>query len=37
MKSNELIKKVKLASSFRKIKLVGEHGHGHWHSTNTKN
>lgn len=28
MKSNELIKKVKLASSFRKIKLVGEHGHG---------
>lgn len=27
MKSNELTKKVKLASSFRKIKLVGEHGH----------
>lgn len=37
MKSNELIKKVKSASSFRKIKLVGEHGHGHWHSTTTKN
>ena len=33
MNSKDLVKKIKSANDFKKIRIVGEHGHGHWHST----
>lgn len=28
----EILKKSRKNKNFKKIRLVGEHGHGHWHS-----
>ena len=32
MNSSVIANMVKNSSQFQKIRIVGEHGHGHWHS-----
>lgn len=34
---HDLSKKIKNNANFGKMRIVGEHGHGHWHSDSVEN
>ena len=33
MKSKDISKNAKQKKKFKEIRILGEHGHGHWHSS----